>query len=145
MKYVVTRYFKDAQDNLYVYHEGDTYPREGYTASDSRIKDLLSGNNFQRVPLIKRDKSNVKKSADKVSKPEVVTEPVVEETPETEVITETVSKDTSAPNPEVTWTAEEIQKMPFMKLKSIAKKNGVEVDERKAEEIRTALKEKLGI
>ena len=120
MKYVVIRYFNDAQDNCYAYHEGDTYPREGLTVSEVRIKDLLSGNNFQRVPLIARDFSNEKK-------PEKVEE--VKEEPTTEVV----------------WTAEEIQKLPYMKLKSVAKKNGVDIEGKKADEIRTELKEKLGI
>ena len=46
---------------------------------------------------------------------------------------------------EVVWTVDEIQKMPFMKLKSIAKRNGVDVDDKKAEDIRSELIEKLGI
>ena len=128
MKYEVIRYFNDAQDNCYAYREGDTYPREGLTVSDSRIKDLLSGNNFQRVPLIKRVTS------DEVAKSKA--EPVIE-APKVE--------EPEEPQGEVVWTAEEIQKMPFMKLKSIAKKNGVDITDKKADEIRTELKEKLGI
>lgn len=114
MKYVVTRYFTDAQDNEYAYHEGDIYPREGHTVSDARIKDLLSGNNFQRIALIKRVEKVEKKS--------------VEDN-----------------NGEPVWIKEEIEKMPFMKLKSVAKKNGVEVEDKKADEIRSELIEKLGL
>jgi len=49
------------------------------------------------------------------------------------------------PSDEVKWTKEEIDKMPFMKLKSIAKKNGIDVDDKKAAEIRAELIEKLGV
>lgn len=110
MKYVVTRYFTDAQDNEHPYHEGDIYPREGLTVSDVRIKDLLSGNNFQRIPLIKR-----------------VTNEQEKKVAETKAV----------------WTADDIQKMPYMKLKSVAKQNGVEIDGKEASEIRTELIEKL--
>lgn len=108
MKYEVIRHFTDAQDNEYAYHEGDEYPREGLSVTDARIKDLLSGNNFQRVPLIKR-----------------------------------VEKISNAPKDEAIWTAEDVDHMPFMKLKSIAKKNGVTVEDKKADEIRSELKKKL--
>lgn len=46
---------------------------------------------------------------------------------------------------EVKWTKDEIDKMPFMKLKSIAKKNGIDVNDKKAAEIRAELIEKLGV
>ncbi len=116
MKYKVIRYFTDAQDNEYAYREGDTYPREGLNVSEQRIKDLLSGNNFQRVALIAPDLQT------KDAKKEVE-EPKKEE--------------------EVKWTEEEILKMPFMKLKSIAKQNGVETKDREASDIRSELIEKL--
>lgn len=120
MQYEVIRYFTDAQDNEYAYREGDIYPRAGLTVSDARIKDLLSGNNFQRVALIKRvyDKPASKKSDAKV-------ENKVQES--------------------VSYTAEEIQKMPYMKLKSVAKQNGVEVKDKEASDIRSELIEKLGL
>lgn len=115
MQYEVIRFFTDAQDNEYAYREGDIYPREGLTVSEVRIKDLLSGNNFQRVPLIKRvfDKPNkIIKEQKKVEEP-------------------------------VSYTAEEIQKMPYMKLKSVAKQNGVEVKDKEAADIRAELIEKM--
>ena len=116
MQYEVIRYFTDAQDNDYAYREGDTYPREGLSVSDARIRDLLSGNNFQRVALIKRvlDKPAKKKSEAKVEEP-------------------------------LSYTAEDIQKMPYMKLKSVARQNGVEVKDREASDIRSELIEKLGL
>lgn len=64
--------------------------------------------------------------------------------PKTEVKTEVVSEDRE-PSNEVKWTKEEIEKMPFMKLKSIAKKNGIDVEDKKAAEIRAELIEKLGV
>ena len=118
MQYVVTRYFTDAQDNEYAYHEGDIYPREGHTVSEARLKDLLSGNNFQRIALIKR--------VEKV------------ETPKKKEIQEEVQD-----NENVVWTEDEINKMPFMKLKAIAKQNGIDVEDKKASEIREELIEKL--
>lgn len=120
MQYEVIRYFIDAQDDDYAYREGDTYPRDGLNVSDARIRDLLSGNNFQRVALIKRvlDKPAPKKSDEKV-------ENKVQES--------------------VSYTAEEIQKMPYMKLKSVAKQNGVEVKDKEASDIRSELIEKLGL
>lgn len=110
MKYVVIRYFTDAQDNEHPYREGDIYPREGFTVSDARLKDLLSGNNFQRVPLIKR-------------------------------VTETQSK--KVEETKTVWTTDEIQHMPYMKLKSVAKQNNVEIEGKEASEIRKELIEKL--
>lgn len=118
MQYVVTRYFTDAQDNEYAYHEGDIYPREGHTVSEARLKDLLSGNNFQRVALIKR--------VEKV------------EAPKKKEVQEEVQD-----NENVAWTEDEINKMPFMKLKAIAKQNGIDVEDKKASEIREELIEKL--
>lgn len=112
MKYVVIRYFTDAQDNEHPYREGDIYPREGLTVSDARLKDLLSGNNFQRIPLIKR-------------------------------VTATQEKKAAETTEKTVWTADEIQKMPYMKLKSVAKQNGVELEGKDASEIRTELIEKL--
>jgi len=116
MQYEVIRYFTDAQDNDYAYREGDTYPRDGLNVSDARIRDLLSGNNFQRVALIKRvlDKPAKKKNETKVEEP-------------------------------VSYTVEDVQKMPYMKLKSVAKQNGVEVKDKEASDIRSELIEKLGL
>lgn len=113
MQYEVIRFFTDAQDNEYAYREGDIYPREGLTVSDARIKDLLSGNNFQRVALIKR-------------------------------VTRNYVQKNKAEEP-VNYTAEDIQKMPYMKLKSVAKQNGVEVKDKEASDIRSELIEKLGL
>lgn len=138
MYYEVIRYFRDAQDNGHVYHEGERYPRDGHTVSDVRLKDLLSGNNFQQVPLIKRV-DTVAHYENKTVKEDVpVAEPleeVTKEEPKEEVKAETNDG----------FTAEEIDKMPFMKLKSVARKNGVPVENREAREIRDDLKKEFGV
>lgn len=113
MKYEVIRYFTDAQDNEHAYHEGDIYPRDGLSVSDARVKDLLSGNNFQRIPLIKR-----------------IEKAIPQKTEQTD---------------SVVWTAEEVKRMPYMKLKSVAKQYDVEVKDKEASDIRAELIEKLGI
>lgn len=74
--------------------------------------------------------------------PVVVPEPVKEETP---VVTETFEQEEKEPKAEVEWTVDEILKMPFMKLRSVAKKNGVEVEDKEAKDIRSELIEKLGL
>lgn len=139
MYYEVIRYFRDAQDNGHVYHEGDKYPRDGFTVSDVRLKDLLSGNNFQQVPLIKR----VDTVAHYVNKKKEVKEdiPVSEFVEE---VTEEVKEEVKAENKDG-YTAEEIDKMPFMKLKSVAKKNGIPVEDREAKDIREDLKKEFGV
>lgn len=71
------------------------------------------------------------KKVEEAVKPIVVEEPAIEEPKEV--------------TNEVEWTAEEINKMPYMKLKSIAKKNGVEVTDKEASDIRSELIEKLGL
>lgn len=105
--YIVTRYFTDAQDNEHFYREGDIYPRDGLSVSEQRIQDLMNGNNFQRISLIKK------------------------------------VPDKKEDNSSIVWTADEINSMPYMKLKSVAKHNGIDVEEKKAADIRSELIEKL--
>ena len=52
MKYKVIRYFRDLQDDNYLYHEGDIFPRDGMSVSSERIKELSSVNNKQKTILI---------------------------------------------------------------------------------------------
>lgn len=121
MIYVVTRYFTDAQDNEHAYHEGDIYPRDGLKVSEARINDLMSGNNFQRVSLIK----------------------AVEKLPESpKKESKEISKDDSK-DEKVVWVEEDINKMPFLKLKAVAKQNGIDVEDKKAAELKAELIEKL--
>ena len=119
--YKVIRYLRDAQDNRRAYNVGDTFPREGMTVSQERINDLVNGNNFQQVPLIAYVPD---KDAKKEEKPK--------ETTKKESVKESsdISKD-------------EISKMPFFKLKSVAKEYGIDVKDKKADVIRAELMEKL--
>lgn len=45
MGYICKVDFCDMEDNNYVYHAGDKYPRKGYTPAEQRIKQLLSAAN----------------------------------------------------------------------------------------------------
>ena len=52
MYYEVIRYFRDAQDNGYVYHEGDIFPREGLEVSAERLAELAGTKNRRGISLI---------------------------------------------------------------------------------------------
>lgn len=52
MKCVVIKKFIDLQDNNHTYHEGDTFPREGMTASADRIHELSTTKNRRNIQLI---------------------------------------------------------------------------------------------
>lgn len=54
-----------------------------------------------------------------------------------------VEKADDTPNAE--YTAEDIEKMPYMKLKSVAKQNGIDAEGRDAKEVRAEVIEKLGL
>ena len=58
--YKVIKFFTDLQDNRYPYHEGETFPREGVTVTDERLKELASKKNKRGVALIKEVKEEVK-------------------------------------------------------------------------------------
>lgn len=51
--YKVIKFFTDLQDGNHAYNVGDTFPREGLTASEARIKELSTSENKQHAPLIK--------------------------------------------------------------------------------------------
>jgi hypothetical protein len=125
--YKVIRYFRDAQDDRHAYNVGDTFPREGMIVTQERINDLMNGNNFQQVPLIAYVPD---KEAVKAEKPKKDEKPKKESKKEPVKESEDISKD-------------EISKMPFFKLKSVAKEYGIDVKDKKAEEIRAELMEKL--
>lgn len=61
--YSVVKMFHDLQDNAHEYNIGDTYPREGYEPSLSRIDELTSNQNKQGVPLIVRIKETPEEPA----------------------------------------------------------------------------------
>ncbi len=50
-KYIVIKAFRDLQDNMHLYREGDKYPRRG-RAKKERIEELLTDKNRAGVPLI---------------------------------------------------------------------------------------------
>lgn len=126
--YKVIRYFRDAQDNRHAYNVGDIFPHDGRTISEQRINALISGNNMQEVPLIKYVPDEAEKPVKKESKPkkEEKAEPKKDEKAESK----SHSKD-------------DIKNMPFFKLKSVAKEYGIDVKDKKADEIRSELMEKL--
>ena len=55
MAYIVISEFVDLDDRHHFYHEGDAYPRQGYTPSENRVNALLSGKSAMGVPFIRRD------------------------------------------------------------------------------------------
>ena len=50
--YKVLETFRDLRDGLHTYLPGDTFPREGITASPERIAELSGANNKRGRPLI---------------------------------------------------------------------------------------------
>jgi hypothetical protein len=52
--YRVIRDFTDLQDNRRLYEKGQTYPREGYSPSEDRLKELSSKNNKNGKVYIKK-------------------------------------------------------------------------------------------
>ena len=50
--YKVIHDFADMQDNGYLYHAGDTFPRNGVKVDSVRTAILLSNSNRTGVPLI---------------------------------------------------------------------------------------------
>lgn len=67
--YKVIKYFTDLHDNGYPYSVGDTYPRQGMTATEGRIAELAGSNNKQGQPLIELVKeSPAKKTTKKTAK-----------------------------------------------------------------------------
>lgn len=52
--YKVIKFFTDLQDNEHPYNVGDTFPREGTTATEERLAELAGRENKQGVPLIEK-------------------------------------------------------------------------------------------
>lgn len=63
----VLRAFYDLEDDMYLYNEGDEYPREGVKPSAARIKQLQGSNNNIGEPIIETPKP-AKKPAKKQTK-----------------------------------------------------------------------------
>lgn len=53
MRYEVINYFTDLQDFNHPYNVGDTFPRNGLSVNEERLKELSGKNNKQHKPLIK--------------------------------------------------------------------------------------------
>lgn len=125
MSYKVISPFTDLQDGNHAYSVGDIFPREGVAMiSEKRIAELASADNKQGRPLI---------SNGETPKVEVAEEkPVVDAAP--------VDK-----KPQADMTAEDVKAMKYFTLKSVAEKHGIEVDGKKADELRAELIEKLGL
>ena len=58
--YKVIKFFTDLQDNKHPYHEGETFPREGVTVTEERLKELASKKNKRGVALMKEVIEEVK-------------------------------------------------------------------------------------
>ena len=52
--YRVIKRFTDLQDGNHLYIEGDTFPREGVTASEARLVELSTAANRRHIPLIEK-------------------------------------------------------------------------------------------
>lgn len=63
MAYKVLRPFRDSQDDLYAYRQGDIYPRQGYEPSKQRIAELSSVKNRLGKVLIAEMKEEQAPSA----------------------------------------------------------------------------------
>ena len=63
--YKVVKFFNDLQDNGYAYHVGDTFPHDGITVDEKRIKELATENNRRHLILIEEVKETVDKTEDK--------------------------------------------------------------------------------
>jgi len=70
--YKAISYFKDMKDNMHSYNPGDTFPRDGLSVDEDRIKELSTANNRRGKPVIELVKE--KKKAEP-KKEEVESEP----------------------------------------------------------------------
>lgn len=63
--YKVVKFFNDLQDNGYAYHVGDTFPHDGFTVDEKRIKELATDSNRRHLILIEEVKETVAQTEDK--------------------------------------------------------------------------------
>ena len=76
MSYKVVIAFTDLQDNNYIYNVGDSFPHNGYEASEKRLKELSSTDNKRGQVLIKKLEDKGKSKPEKEdSKPVIVEQP----------------------------------------------------------------------
>lgn len=64
MAYRVIRFFYDLTDSEHLYNVGDSFPRKGLAVSNARIKELLSGKNRLKTPVIEEVKVAKKKKGE---------------------------------------------------------------------------------
>lgn len=89
--YKVIVRFTDLQDNNHLYEVGDTYPREGYSPSAWRYRELSSTKNKRGVVLIEKVPEPVTETEEAI--PELAkAEPVEEEYTE-DIISEDAAED----------------------------------------------------
>lgn len=67
--YEVIHFFTDLNDENHAYHTGDTFPRDGVSVSDDRVKELSGNENKLGLPLIKAVSAKAVK-VEKVDEPE---------------------------------------------------------------------------
>ena len=91
--------------------------------------------------MIRRNRGR-RKAPGQPKKVEKKVEPVVGEVPTEEVKANTEVDEITS---NLDFTANDIENMNYFKLKSLAKKNGIEVEGRDAKDIRVDLIEKLGL
>lgn len=79
--YRVINNFRDLKDRQYLYRVGDEYPRPGRSASEDRIKALLTGDNKAKKPLIEEivEKPVEKKPAKKTTTKKTATKKAAKE------------------------------------------------------------------
>ena len=71
---MVLKAFVDLQDNNFVYHVGDEFPRNGAKVSAKRLEELSTNKNRRGIPIIEKIGEDKKED----EKKEVVEESVVE-------------------------------------------------------------------
>ena len=55
--------FADLKDGKRLYHEGETFPRDGLTVSDERLEYLSGSGNLMGYPLIEKvDEEQIEKA-----------------------------------------------------------------------------------
>ena len=74
--YKAIRYFTDLEDNSYPYNPGDVFPREGLRVRETRIQDLLTGNNRRGIPVIEKVEEPTEKEVVAEVATEAADEPV---------------------------------------------------------------------
>jgi hypothetical protein len=67
--FTVLKSFIDLQDNNHRYTTGDKFPREGYTPSAERIKELSTSKNRRGFALIKAEEAPTDKTEVEKPKP----------------------------------------------------------------------------